>query len=106
MYFCCSIGKTFSANAAQCGQVSEEYSTIVMGAVAEPSTMSGRATGFATNAAVSFSAAAAGEKPRVGGAPSEPDAIKTSAASTARRKIDNGTSLQFEPSHAWARARA
>src|ERR1700761_8103 len=50
MYFDCSIGNTFSANAAQCGQVSEEYSTTVIGAVADPSTMSGRPTGFASSA--------------------------------------------------------
>jgi len=28
------MGKTFSANAAQCEQVREEYSTMVIGAVA------------------------------------------------------------------------
>src|SRR5690348_6259976 len=57
IYFDCSMGKTFSANAAQCEQVREEYSTMVIGAVAEPMTMSGSATGLATSAAISFAAA-------------------------------------------------
>lgn len=49
IYFDRSIGKTFSSNAAQCGQVSEEYSTMVIGALSLPSAMSGRAGGFASN---------------------------------------------------------
>jgi hypothetical protein len=33
MYFDCSIGNTFSSKSAQCGHVSEEYSTMVIGAL-------------------------------------------------------------------------
>src|SRR6201996_8437677 len=54
MYFDCSIGNTFSAKAAQCGQVSEEYSTTVIGAVGDPSAMSGRPTRLDTSAAMSL----------------------------------------------------
>src|SRR5450755_3990056 len=59
IYFDLSIGKTFSANAAQCGQLIDAYSTMVTAAFAGPSTMSGSDTGFATRAAVAFCAMAA-----------------------------------------------
>src|SRR6185437_6310107 len=52
IYLLCSIGNTFSANAAQCGQVSDEYSMTVIGALADPIAMSGRPTGFATSVAI------------------------------------------------------
>jgi hypothetical protein len=58
MYFDLSIGKTFSPNAAQCGQVIEAYSVMVTGAFAGPSAMSGSDTGLATRAAVALCAMA------------------------------------------------
>lgn len=58
MYFDRSIGKTFSPNAAQCGQLIEEYSVMVTGALAEPIAISGSDTGFATAAAIALCAIA------------------------------------------------
>src|ERR1700722_2836925 len=58
IYFDRSIGKAFSSNAAQCGQPIEAYSTMVTGAFAGPSAMSGSATAFAASAAVAFLALA------------------------------------------------
>src|SRR6185436_13614353 len=52
MYFDRNIGKTFCPNAAQCGQVSDEYSVIVTGAVSDPIEISGNDIGLATAAAV------------------------------------------------------
>ena len=46
IYFDCGMGKMFSEKAAQCGQVIEEYSTMVIGALAEPNAMSGSTPGF------------------------------------------------------------
>src|ERR1700676_5035528 len=61
-YFDCSIGNTFSWNAAQCGQLMDAYSTMVTGAFALPSAMSGSDTGLAASA-VAFCASA----PPIGG---------------------------------------
>jgi len=58
IYFDLSIGKTFSSNAAQCGQLIDAYSTMVTKAFGEPSAMSGNDIGFATSAAVAFCAMA------------------------------------------------
>src|SRR5260370_17112697 len=66
IYFDRSIGNTFSPNAAQCGQLIEAYSVIVIGAFGEPIPMSGSDTGFATAAAIALCARAA---PVSGGAP-------------------------------------
>jgi hypothetical protein len=52
MYFDRNIGKTFCPNAAQCGQVSDEYSVIVTGAFSGPIEISGKDTGLATAAAM------------------------------------------------------
>src|ERR1700676_4243996 len=57
-YFDCSIGNTFSWNAAQCGQLIEAYSTMVTGAFALPTAMSGKDTGLAASTAVAFCAKA------------------------------------------------
>src|SRR5260370_21609752 len=59
IYFDRSIGNTFSPNAAQCGQLIEAYSVIVIGAFGEPIAMSGSDTGFATAAAIVLCAIAA-----------------------------------------------
>src|SRR5262245_22499697 len=56
IYFERSIGKTFSPNAAQCGQLIEAYSVIVTGAFGEPIAMSGNDTGLATAPAVALCA--------------------------------------------------
>src|SRR5579864_5954928 len=64
IYLDCSIGNTFSAKAAQCGQVSDEYSTIVTGASAAPSTISGSDPGLATSAATALSFGAATAAPQ------------------------------------------
>ena len=58
IYFDRSIGKTFWPNAAQWGQVSDEYSVIVTGAFSDPIAMSGKDTGFATAAAIALCAIA------------------------------------------------
>src|ERR1700722_12083382 len=58
IYFDRSIGKAFPSNAAQCGQPIEAYSTMVTGAFAGPSAMSGSSTAFAASAAVTFLALA------------------------------------------------
>jgi hypothetical protein len=58
IYFDRSIGKTFSPNAAQCGQLIDEYSVMVTGALAGPSAISGSDTGCATSAAVACCALA------------------------------------------------
>ena len=50
------LGKTFSVNAAQCGQVIEAYSVMVTVAFAGPSAMSGSDCGLATSAAPCASA--------------------------------------------------
>jgi hypothetical protein len=52
IYFDLNIGKTFSPNTAQCGQLIEAYSVMVTGALIDPIAMSGSDTGFATSAAV------------------------------------------------------
>src|SRR5271166_1534839 len=77
IYFDRSMGNTFSSNAAQCGQVSEEYSMMVIGALSLPSAMSGRAGGFASSVRVCALSAWAG-----GGAKT---ALSTSMPSAARR---------------------
>src|SRR5882757_8871101 len=59
IYFDRSIGKTFSPNAAQCGQLIEAYSVMVIGAFADPITISGNITGLATAAAIALCAVAA-----------------------------------------------
>ena len=46
IYFDRSIGKTFWPNAAQCGQLIDEYSVMVIGAFSDPIAMSGSDTGF------------------------------------------------------------
>src|SRR5690348_17197227 len=79
IYFDCSMGKTFSANAAQCEQVREEYSTMVIGALAEPSVMSDSATGLLSSAAISFAAAPTVERTTASTAASK------DAANAARR---------------------
>src|SRR5258708_37355629 len=56
MYFDRSIGNTFSPNAAQCGQLIEAYSVMVIGAFGEPIAISGSDTGFATAAAIALCA--------------------------------------------------
>jgi hypothetical protein len=94
IYFCCSIGSTFSANAAQCGQVSEEYSTTVIGAMADPITMSGRPTGLASSAAMSPSALVPSEGGGADQALDAKSAVRTVAASAARREIGNGIFLR------------
>src|SRR5581483_3961730 len=82
MYFDRSIGNTFSSKSAQCGQVSEEYSTIVTGALSLPSAMSGRAGGFASSVKVCALPAWAGD---------EKTAPSTTRLSAARRTgLDNG----------------
>src|SRR5690349_19176642 len=58
IYFDRNIGKTFSPNAAQCGQLIEAYSVMVTGAFAEPIAISGSDTGFATAAAIALCAIA------------------------------------------------
>src|SRR5262249_36567449 len=58
IYFDRSIGKTFCPNAAQCGQVIDEYSVMVIGAFAEPIAMAGSETGLATAAAIALCAIA------------------------------------------------
>src|SRR6185369_4318215 len=62
IYFDRNIGNTFWPKAAQCGQLIEEYSVMVIGAFADPMAMSGSDTGLATNAATAFCARAAGAK--------------------------------------------
>jgi hypothetical protein len=83
------MGKTFSANAAQCEQVKEEYSTMVIGALAEPSVMSGSATGLLTSAAKSFAAAPTFERTMASTAASK------NAANAARRDNGNLKFLRF-----------
>src|SRR5260370_23493179 len=58
IYFDRSIGNTFSPNAAQCGQLIEAYSVMVIGALGDPIAMSGSDTGFATAAAIALCAIA------------------------------------------------
>src|SRR5258708_21115679 len=58
IYFDRSIGNTFSPNAAQCGQLIEAYSVMVIGAFGEPIAISGSDTGFATAAAIPLCAIA------------------------------------------------
>src|SRR5579883_390332 len=83
IYFDRSIGNTFSSKAAQCGQVSEEYSMMVTGALSLPSAMSGRAGSFASSVMVSALPALAG-----GGAKT---ALTTNRLSAARRTgLGNG----------------
>src|SRR5437868_661857 len=81
------MGNTFCSNAAQCGQVREENSTIVTGALAGPSVMSGRATGCATNAASALCAIARSINAARGKAASKP---RDSAATKIRRITFNG----------------
>src|ERR1700757_1557944 len=91
MYFDRSIGNTFSSNAAQCGQVSEKYSMMVIGAVSLPSTISGRAGGFASSVMVCALSAWAGSIAKT--APS------TSRASAARPTgLSNGLLRKPGPS--------
>src|SRR5215471_11684492 len=86
IYFDCSIGNTFSSKAAQCGQVSEEYSMMVMGAFSAPSAISGSDGSFANSALVSaLPASAAGAATR---APS------TRIQSKARRGLISNGLLQ------------
>ncbi|XSC48652.1 hypothetical protein ACF1BQ_014365 [Bradyrhizobium sp. RDT10] len=63
IYFDRNIGNTFWPKAAQCGQLIDEYSVRVIGAVADPIAMSGSDTGLATAAAIARCAMAAPEKP-------------------------------------------
>src|SRR5580692_2066389 len=58
IYFDRSIGKTFSSNAAQCGQLIDAYSTMVTEALTGPSAISGSDAGLAASAAVAFCALA------------------------------------------------
>ena len=62
IYFDRSIGNTFWPKAAQCGQVIDEYSVIVIGAFGDPMAMSGSDTGLATAAAIALCAMAAPAK--------------------------------------------
>jgi hypothetical protein len=59
IYFDRSIGKTFSPHAAQCGQLIEEYSVMVIGAFTDPMAISGSDAGFATASAIALCANAA-----------------------------------------------
>src|SRR3954471_4230125 len=59
IYFDRSIGNTFWPKAAQCGQVIDENSVIVIGAFSGPMAMSGSDTGLATAAAMALWAIAA-----------------------------------------------
>src|SRR6185437_10491375 len=94
IYFCCSIGNTFSANAAQCGQVSEEYSTTVTGAVADPSAISGRPTGFASSAAMSPWVLGVSVGRGADQALDAQSAVRTAAARAAQREMGNGIFLR------------
>src|SRR5262249_55888116 len=104
IYFDCSIGNTFSANAAQCGQVREEYSTTVIGAVADPSTMSGKRTGFAISAALSSSALVDSVGGGADKALDAKSAVRTVAARAARRAKRNGLFLRCRHPRAHSRA--
>src|SRR6185312_11675281 len=99
IYRDCSIGKTFCANAVQCGQVSEEYSTIVIGAVSDARAMSGSATGFATKAAIpsSLTMAVGAAKPQA--VLARVSVVRTSATNSARRDNSNERSFGFRPPH-------
>src|SRR3982074_57025 len=59
IYFDRNIGNTFWPKAAQCGQLIDEYSVMVTGALTEPSAMSGSVAGFATRGAAASCAIAA-----------------------------------------------
>src|SRR6185437_788478 len=101
IYLVCSVGNTFSANAAQCGQVREEYSMTVIGAVTDPIAMSGRPTGFAANAAMSLSGlGASGE--------GDPDQAREARSERSRREPRVGrmaTDHSFDAGPACAFAR-
>jgi len=58
VYFDRNIGKTFCPNAAQWGQVIDEYSVIVTVAFSDPIAMSGKDNGLATAAAIAVCAMA------------------------------------------------
>ena len=84
IYFDRNIGNTFWPKAAQCGQLIDEYSVMVIGAVADPIAMSGSDTGLATAAAIALCARAA-----VGTAG---DAKARRTAKAKRRRTFNGYS--------------
>src|SRR5205085_1859695 len=85
------MGNTFCSNAAQCGQVREENSTIVTGALAGPIAMSGRDTGCAANAASALCAIARSIDAAHDKAESRP---RATTATKIRRMTVNGA-LQF-----------
>ena len=58
IYFDRNIGNTFWPKAAQCGQLIEEYSVMVIGAFVDPMAMSGSDTGLTTAAAIALCARA------------------------------------------------
>src|SRR5262249_26476777 len=105
IYFDCSIGKTFSANDAQCGQVREEYSMTVIGAVADPIAISGKLAGLAASAVMSSLALAASEEGCAPQALDAKSAAKTIAARAARREKGNGIFLRCRHPRARIRAR-
>src|SRR3979490_363041 len=88
MYSDLIFGKTFSSNAAQCGQVIDANSVTVTGALAEPIAMSGSETGFATSealCAIAFETRRSGESPARAASP-----VSDRAAVKARRVMING----------------
>src|ERR1700692_926706 len=82
IYFDRSIGNTFSPNAAQCGQLIDAYSVMVIGAFTDPIAISGSDTGFATAAAIALCATALPVKACA--------AYARGATARARRRIFNG----------------
>src|SRR5690242_2863141 len=84
IYFDRNIGNTFWPKAAQCGQLIDEYSVMVIGAFADPRAMSGSDTGLATAAAIALCARAA--------AGTAGDTKARRAAKATRRRTVNGYS--------------
>src|SRR5689334_10693644 len=93
IYFDRSIGNTFWPKAAQCGQLIEEYSVMVIGAFSDPMAMSGSETGFATAAAIALCARAV--------AGTAGDAKARRAAKAMRQRTFNGYSETY-----WGKRRA